>query len=181
MQAPATGDPAGGAAVAGPASPGARSAGARPVRRTILQALVFIVAAAAAGALSNALRPTLEWGGNDPLLLKHGLDGLSVEEAALYQEDPAALYLDVRPAADYARERIHGAIGFSADDFAAGYAAIRDFLGPDVKLIAYGDDTLPAVRAAEFLKARGHTAWVLEGGWGAWKRARLPTDSGQAP
>jgi len=180
MQSRATGgttvpEPAAGVA------PAVARVGPRVVRRTLLQALVLVAAAFVAGYASNALRPTLEWGGSDPLLLKHGIDGLSAEEAALYQGDPTALYLDVRPAEEYARERIQGAISFAADDFTSGYDGVRDFLGPEVKLIAYGDDTLPAVRAAEFLKERGHTAWVLEGGWQAWKKAQLPTESGAAP
>ena len=185
MQASATrdpaGDPAGGAAAAGPAPSRARAAGLAGVRRTILQALVFVAAAFVAGYTSNALRPTLEWGGNDPLLLKHGIDGLTVDEAALYQEDPTVLYLDVRPVAASERERIRGAIGFAAGDFAVTYDEMRDFLGPGVKLIVYGDDMLPAVRAAEFLIARGHTAWVLEGGWRAWKKAQLPTEGTPGP
>lgn len=161
---------------AGVADRGAPGSTARVVRRTLLQALVFVAAAVVVGYASNRLRPTLEWGGNDPLLLKHGIDGLSVEEAALYQDVPTALYLDVRPLSAYEQERIHGAIAFPSDDFAAAYEEIRVFLGSDVKLIAYGDETLPAVRAAEFLKARGHTAWVLEGGWKAWKKAHLPVE-----
>jgi len=148
------------------------------IRRTVLQMFVLVAAAFAAGFVSNSLRPTLEWGGNDPLLLKHGIDGLSVAEAALYQDDPAALYLDVRPHAEYEKEHIQGAIAFSSDDFDVAYEEIRDFLGPGVKLLAYGDATLPAVRAAEFLKARGHTAWVIEGGWKAWKKEHLPTEAG---
>lgn len=148
------------------------------VRRTALQMFVLVAAAFAVGFVSNSLRPTLEWGGNDPLLLKHGIDGLSVAEAALYQDDPAALYLDVRPHVEYEKEHIRGAVAFSSDSFDVAYEELRDFLGPGVKLLAYGDDTLPAVRAAEFLKARGHTTWVIEGGWKAWKKRHLPTEGG---
>jgi rhodanese-related sulfurtransferase len=148
------------------------------VRRTLLQMLVLIGAAFAAGFVSNALRPSLEWGGNDPLLLKRGIDGLSVQEAARYQDDPAALYLDVRPHEEYEKEHVRGAIAFSSDDFGVAYEEIRDFLGPGVKLLAYADATLTAVQAAEFLEARGHTAWVIEGGWKAWKKEHLPTEEG---
>jgi rhodanese-related sulfurtransferase len=147
------------------------------VRRTSLQVLVLVAAAFAAAFVANTLRPTLEWGGSDPVIQKAGLDGLSAEEAARYQDDPAALFLDVRPRAEYTRAHVHGAVEFPADDMAAAYDEIRDFLGPEVKLIAYGDETLPAVRAAEFLKARGHTAWVLEGGFEAWRKSRLPTET----
>jgi rhodanese-related sulfurtransferase len=142
---------------------------------------VLVTAAAVAGFASNAVRATLEWRGNDPTLLKQKVAGVTVDEAAPLLDDAATLFLDVRPAAAFATSRIRGAVGFSADDFAAAYESIHEFLGPEIRIIAYGEDALPAARAAQFLGARGHAVQVMEGGFTAWRDRGLPIDAEPAP
>ncbi len=154
------------------------------MKRLFLQMLVIVVAALVTGFVSNAARNKLAWGGNDPELLKRQADisRISLDEAAKHTDDAHAFFLDVRPRVEFDASRIRGAVSFSADDFTAAYAEIRDFLGPDVQVIVYGESTLPAVRAAEFLQARGHTAVrVLDGGWRMWQERTLPVDTGAAP
>jgi len=153
------------------------------VKRLLLQMLFFVMLAVATGFLSNAARIKLDWAGNDPELLRRQEVGrVSLDEAAQHTDDAHAFFLDVRPRVDFDAGRIHGAVSFSADDFEAAYAEIRDFLGPDVQVIVYGESTLPAVRAAEFLQVRGHTAVrVLDGGWRMWQERTLPVDTGAAP
>lgn len=153
------------------------------MKRLFLQMLVIVVAALTSGFVSNAVRSKLAWRGNDPELLKRQEIGrVSLDEAAQHTEDAHTFFLDVRPRAEFDASHIRGAQSFSADDFTAAYAEIRDFLGPDVQVIVYGESTLPAVRAAEFLQARGHTAVrVLDGGWRMWQDRALPVDSGGTP
>jgi rhodanese-related sulfurtransferase len=143
--------------------------------------LALVAAACVAGAVSNGVRATLEWRGNDPLLLQRQVGRIVVEDAARLQDDPRSLFLDVRPRAEFDRGRIRGALSFAVDSLDAAYAEVRDFLGPEIQLVVYGEETLPAVRGAEFLKARGHTVRVLEGGWRAWQERALPEDSEATP
>ncbi len=151
------------------------------MKRLLLQMLALVVAAGAAGTLSNARRSTLEWSGNDPLLLQKNVERISIDEAARLQDDPRSLFLDVRPRADYERGRIRGALPFSADSFDSAYAEVRDFLGPEIQAVIYGDETLPAIRGAEYLKARGNAVRVLDGGWRAWRERRLPQEGETKP
>jgi rhodanese-related sulfurtransferase len=151
------------------------------VKRILLQMLALVAAACVAGTVSNTLRSSLEWRGNDPLLLQKNVERVGVEDAARLQDDPACLFLDVRPRAEYARGRIRGALSFAADSLDASYAELRDFLGPEIQVLVYGDATLPAVRGAEYLKARGHKVRVLEGGWPAWQSKHLPQEAEAQP
>lgn len=146
------------------------------MKRVWLQMLALLAAAAMAGFGSNAVRGTLDPGGNDPELLKRDLQRIALDEAAAHADDARTLFLDVRPRAEYAAAHVRGAASFSADDFDAAYAELRDFLGPDVQLVVYGEATLPAVRAAEYLVARGHAVRVLDGGWRGWQERGLPVE-----
>jgi rhodanese-related sulfurtransferase len=152
------------------------------IRRTIGQMAALLVAAFAVGFATNAVRGSIDPGGNDPELLKRQeIERIALDDAARLLDDAHALFLDVRPVPEYASGHIQGAVGFSADDFAAAYAEIRDFLAPDLQIVLYGDATLPAVRAAEFLAARGHEARVLDGGWRGWTSRGLPSEGEAAP
>jgi 3-mercaptopyruvate sulfurtransferase SseA len=150
-------------------------------RRTTLQVLVIVAAAFAAGLLSNAVRATLEWGGDDPVLVHNKVPDVSMSEAAQKLDDPTTLFLDARPRSDYDAGHIRGALSFSSDDFPAAYTDLRDYLGEGVHIIVYGDDVLSALRAAQFLQARGHAPRALEGGWKAWTERQLPVEAGQNP
>lgn len=151
------------------------------MKRTALQMLVLLAAGAVAAVVSNGVRRSLEWGGSDPILIKHGdVATVSLEDAAAAQADVNTLFLDVRARAEHEASHVLGAVSFPADELEAAYAAVRDFLGPDVKIVLYGDETLPAVRAAEFLAVRGHTARVLDGGWRSWRAKKLPVEGAAA-
>ena len=144
--------------------------------------LVLLAVAFAVGFGSNAVRGTVDPGGNDPELLKRReIQRIAIDDAARLLDDTHALFLDVRPSAEYDAGHVRGAVEFSADDFNAAYIEIRDFLAPELQLVLYGDATLPAVRAAEFLAARGHEARVLDGGWHGWTTRGLPVEGAATP
>ncbi len=147
------------------------------MRRTLLQAMALAGIALLAAAISNAVRPTLRWRGDDLDLMRHHVPRVTVEQAARAHPEATTLFLDVRAASDYARGHVAGAVEFGGADLQAMYDGLRDFLGPEIQLIVYGDEVLGPVRATEFLAARGHRASVMEGGWRAWTERRLPVEA----
>lgn len=152
------------------------------IARTALQMAIVLAVAGAAGFGTNAVRGTVDPGGNDPELLKRSeLQRIAIADAAARLDDAHALFLDVRASVEYDTAHIRGAVSFSADDFTAAYSEVRDFLAPDVQIIVYGESTLPAVRAAEFLAARGHAPAVLDGGWRGWNERGLPVEGAATP
>lgn len=151
------------------------------MRRTLLQALAMLGIALVAAAISNAVRPALRWRGDDLDLMRHQVPRITVEEASRAHAAATTLFLDVRGASAFSRGHVAGAVEFGGADLQAAYDDLRDFLGPEIELIVYGDEILGAVRAAEFLGARGHTAKVLEGGWRGWTTRRLPVESTVTP
>jgi rhodanese-related sulfurtransferase len=151
------------------------------MKKLVLQILVLVAVAAAAGFVSNSVRASLDWGGSDPDLIGRDVMVLSVDEAAAILDQATVLFLDVRPTPEYDAAHVRGALGFPTADFEAAYAELRDFLSPDMRLVAYGDKALFAARAAEFLEARGLRAEVMEGGWEAWRKAGLPMEGEAVP
>lgn len=150
-------------------------------RRTLGQALVLVLVAVALGAASARLHPVLDWKGNDLDLVRHDVARIAPEAAAAALDDARTLFLDVRSAAEFDAGHVRGAVAFSAEDFDAAYDAIRDFLDPELRLIVYGDEPLPAVRGAQYLEARGFAPRVLEGGWATWKARRMPVEEPGSP
>jgi rhodanese-related sulfurtransferase len=150
------------------------------MKKLLLQMMGLVAVAAVAGVVSNTTRGSLAWGGSDPDLIGRDVMALSAEEAGAILDQATVLFLDVREARDFAQGRVRGALSFPTSDFEAAYAELRDFLSPDLRLVVYGDKTLFALRAAEFLEARGLHPEVMEGGWAAWKKAGLPVETGEA-
>ena len=151
------------------------------MRRTLLQAAAMLGIAFMAAAISNAVRPALHWRGDDLDLLRHKVPRITVEEAARAHATATTLFLDIRGASEFARGHIAGAVEFGGADLQSAYDELRDFLGPEIEVIVYGDEILGAVRAAEFLGARGHSAKVLEGGWRGWSERHLPVETAVTP
>jgi len=147
--------------------------------RLVLQMLALLAAAFAAGFTTNAVRSraAIDVSGSDPALLKYTeLERVSLDDAAKSLDQATTLFLDVRAKPEYDTGHVRGAISFPADDLDAAYAEIRDFLGAGVHTVVYGVATLPAVSAAQFLKARNHDVRVLDGGWRMWVERALPVD-----
>jgi rhodanese-related sulfurtransferase/DNA-binding transcriptional ArsR family regulator len=82
------------------------------------------------------------------------------------------LVLDVRPEAEYAAGHIPGAVSVPYDQLAARLAELPD----DTDIIAYcrGRYCVFAPDAVRLLRARGFSAWPLEGGLPGWRLAGLP-------
>ena len=148
------------------------------MRGLSIQVLILVVAAAILGAGANALRSDgIAWGGRNPERYRYpDVDFLPVEAAAKIRDQVTTLFLDARPAAEFAHRHVAGAVSFPADSVQAAWESLRDFVDPQMTLVVYGDDIVLAVRAAKFLGERGCRAQVLDGGWGAWTDHRFPVE-----
>ena len=150
--------------------------------RLLLQMLVIVVAAAATGFGSNAVRKRLDLRSTDPVLLKmqaqNSAQGIALDAAAQALNEATTLFLDARAKAEFDAGHVRGALSFPAEEADAAYAENRDFLGEGVRAIVYSDQTLQAVRVAQYLTSRGHAAVVLDGGWPAWQDGGLPVEGG---
>ena len=146
--------------------------------RLSIQVVVLLAAAALLAVVTNSLRSDgIAWGRRDPERFRYpDVDFMPVKDAASIRDDVTTLFLDARPAAEYTRRHVSGAVSFPADSLEAAWAELRDFLDAQMTLVVYGDDAVVAVRAAKFLADRGLRPRVLEGGWHAWSDQRLPVE-----
>lgn len=99
------------------------------------------------------------------------LHPVTVGELAERLEDPQVMIVDVRSPEEYAAGHVPGAVSVPAADLHTGTAE----LPWDVEIIAYcqGPYCVVSPRAVEMLRARGHHARPLDGGFTRWTRARL--------
>jgi rhodanese-related sulfurtransferase len=105
-----------------------------------------------------------------------GLEPVTREELSGRLRDGQVLVLDVRPAAEYAAGHIPGAINMPHDELAARLAD----LPADADIVAYcrGRYCVFAPDAVRLLRARGFSAWPLDGGMADWRLAGLPVTAG---
>ncbi|MBI1404979.1 MAG: rhodanese-like domain-containing protein [Caulobacter sp.] len=83
-----------------------------------------------------------------------------------------ALLLDVREPAEFAAERIHGAVNYPLSTFDA--AAVLSSLDPARVILQCGSGKRSAMAAARCQAAGFAVTRHLAGGIGAWKAAGLP-------
>lgn len=145
--------------------------------RLAFQVLILLAVSAGLALAANALRAHRLELRTDPARYRYqDVRFITVHDAGLQHEDPMTLFLDTRDVANYERRHVFGAVSFPGDDIETSYKELRDFLAPDMTLVIYSDDLLLSVRTARFLSERGFDAAVLDGGWKAWRDARLPVD-----
>ena len=102
------------------------------------------------------------------------LPTMAAAQAKAWLEHGIAVLVDVREAAEHARESVQGSISmplssFDADDFAGPH-------GPTAPaLIFHCQSGIRTARNAERFAACAARAYILEGGLDAWKRAGFPT------
>lgn len=107
---------------------------------------------------------------------------ISITEFFPLQEAGGALVYDVRPAIFHALGHIPGTTSWPKSKFEAGLAThepeIRAAAKAGRPVVLYCTDReCPDSRAvASRLAALGHSVAVMEGGYGEWKAAGLPTD-----
>jgi rhodanese-related sulfurtransferase len=96
--------------------------------------------------------------------------------------DAQTLVADVRPADEFARGHVTGAIHLPCASSDSAASAAVDRLAGRHTLVVYGDGTDDAKVVADELRRRGGRAdlriVVIEGGFDAWSRAGLACSSG---
>jgi rhodanese-related sulfurtransferase len=141
------------------------------------QAGIICLLAAAAAGLAWAAHPRM------PGWQAGRLEAGAVTVPAVLAAGPV-LWVDARPAADYAADHIPGAVHVDETDWESGLAALLDRWEPGLPVVVYCDDQ--GCQASRVVSERLRrelgidNAFHLKGGWQAWLQA---TDSAarQAP
>ncbi len=105
---------------------------------------------------------------------------LSPIEASHLCAQEGSLIADARPADDYARGHIAGAVHLPCDASGDVAGAALAHLGTRASILVYGSATADALAVARAIARRAPAAKVaaLEGGFAAWERAGLACASG---
>ncbi|NGO67957.1 metalloregulator ArsR/SmtB family transcription factor [Streptomyces boncukensis] len=101
---------------------------------------------------------------------------VTVEELQSHLDDPGVLVLDVRPARDYARGHVPGAVSLPAAEISEKMGGIPR----DVEIIAYCDGPYCVLSpdAVRSLRRSGLSARPLDGGMTRWQRAGMRIATG---
>jgi rhodanese-related sulfurtransferase len=106
---------------------------------------------------------------------------ISLEEAEKLFFTRTAVFVDARPAEDYALGHIRGARSLPWQDVDVEFFGVIADLTPDTPIVTYCDgETCELSHDLAFflLDAGFPNARVLVNGWTLWKQAGLPTESG---
>ncbi|MDM7914274.1 MAG: rhodanese-like domain-containing protein [Candidatus Eisenbacteria bacterium] len=155
-------------------------------RRVLIEVLLLAVAAAAIGLAANAIR-------RDSIpsrlpeafyRLESGAKPLMVEGAKRLYDRGGVFFVDARPADEYERMQIEGALNVPFESWSARIGELEGWLG-DQDVVVYSDperitnaDDLAAV-----LRKRGYPGalFVYIEGIDAWREAGLPLTTGPDP
>lgn len=169
-----------------------------PLRRRVLRqdlawAAFILVIAAITGLLHHWQLVQVSWRGElRPYLEKRraqhrevrfqGVKTVSLEQAyALYQEGQG-IFIDARPADEYAELHIAGAINLHPDSLQAGGEPPLTAVAKDRSIVVYCGQAScdAALKVAEKLQSLGYTqVTVFLGGFRLWDEAGYPADTKQ--
>jgi rhodanese-related sulfurtransferase len=108
---------------------------------------------------------------------------ISLNEAARLFREKAAVFMDARPAAEYRRGHIHGALNLPWQDVDRLFFEATATVSPDTPIITYcdGETCSQSYDLAIFLRDMGFVnVKVLVNGWTVWKEAGLPVEEKNA-
>jgi Rhodanese-related sulfurtransferase len=98
---------------------------------------------------------------------------LEIQQAL--RDYPDALWIDARPASDYAVDHVPGAVSLEEENWEAGFSALADVWDGRQAIIVYcgGESCHASTSVAERLRRElgAEAVHVLRGGWPAWKSA----------
>jgi rhodanese-related sulfurtransferase len=106
---------------------------------------------------------------------------ISLEAANRLFREGKALFLDARPASQYAGGHIHGALNFPAQELDRHFMQLSGRLEGAETIIAYcdGESCDLSHTLALFLHEMGFAnVHILVNGWSAWQQAGLPVQAG---
>ncbi|HVU53101.1 MAG TPA: rhodanese-like domain-containing protein [Polyangia bacterium] len=158
------------------------------------RAVCLVLAGSALGLAVNAARPdgirftrfapptTCGAGEAAPAPRAAPVEVLAPTAAVSVCGDAQTLVADVRPADEFARGHVTGAIHLPCASSDGAASAAVDRLAGRHTLVVYGDGTEDAKVVADELRRRGGRAdlriVVIDGGFEAWSRAGLACSSG---
>jgi rhodanese-related sulfurtransferase len=154
-------------------------------KQAIWQMPVVILAAGILALSANAVRPD-----SLPLIGDWSIDarmttvtgerlGISLQEAEKLFRDQAVVFLDARPADDYARDHIQDARSLPWQDVDRFFMEVTGDLESETPIITYcdGETCNLSHDLALFLKDAGFmNVRVLVNGWTVWHEGRLPVE-----
>jgi rhodanese-related sulfurtransferase len=158
---------------------------ANPWRQALWQVPAVICLAAAIGLAANRWRPDPlalpgDWSAETRLGDAAGAGlAISLEEARRLYADGAAVFLDARPANQYAQGHIRGALGLPWQEVDRYFMEVAERLDPGQTVITYcdGETCDLSHELALFLKDMGFAdVHVLVNGWSMWREAGLPVE-----
>jgi rhodanese-related sulfurtransferase len=144
-----------------------------------------ICLAAAIGLAANRWRPDPlalpgDWSAGTRLGDAAGAGlAISLEDARRLYADGAAVFLDARPASQYAQGRIRGALGLPWQEVDRYFVDVAEKLDPAKTVITYCDGAACELsrELALFLREMGFAdTRVLVNGWSVWREAGLPVE-----
>lgn len=159
-----------------------------PDRKTLWAAGALLILSALLALGTNALRPDGislkgDWSPEARLATPDGRTlAIPLAEARSLFENGGAVFLDARPALEYAEGHIQGALSLPAQEFDVHFDRLMDRI-PDTKtLIAYCDGEsceLSKDLAKTLLELGFPNVRVLINGWTIWKNDGLPVEAGK--
>lgn len=162
-----------------------------PLRAAARQALVLLVLAVALAALRwSAWPPRLPLAADAAdYELDLSAPLVDVAQARRYFDEGAHLFIDTRAYGPATTEAVPGAFTLRPDAFDDDLLALFDIVGPQERLVLYGDGNLAlANNVAARLRQRGYeNVELLKGGLDAWRAgggplsARQPAPTAEAP
>lgn len=160
-------------------------------KKSLFEGVVILIASAALALGFNFLRenrlplfrtdpePAAQNGGNlDAASL--GFHEISFEEALTRFRTHTAVFVDARSPEAYRQGHIPGAVNLPDRQFDDFFGAFFEEVDPERVLITYcaGEHCPLSASLAEKLREAGYDkAFVLEDGWGKWKRRDLPVET----
>ncbi len=162
------------------ASPGRGPLAPERLVPSAVRGLAICLVGALFGILLNALSPR-----GIPLLgpLPSRAEEIGLEEAHALYLRKGTIFVDARPAKEFAEGHIPGAMLFPGEDFEETVSSWKQFIPADTLLVTYcsGEGCASSRNAAELLLDAGYSrVKVFFGGWKEWKKAGYPVERGSA-
>jgi len=152
---------------------------------TLLRAGVLVLLAAAAGLAANAIRPNrIPWLGNwahhaEARALKEHIRLTSPARARERLRAGGVVFLDARPAADFARGRIQGAFSLPQAEIAERFGEMQAWLDRGQEIVIYCSSAAcdESLLVTLFLRSQGYTnLHLLMGGLAEWQTGGYPVE-----
>ncbi len=154
------------------------------MRRTLLRALLLVLASLAVGLAVNAVSPRRIPYWRPPVVALRPDEVVSLAEAEQLWREGKTLFFDARAPADYAAGHIALAYNLPAEAFDRFYPRVAGLIAPDIPVVVYCDgeqcdlshDVMRQLRTLGVTQAR-----VLVNGWTVWQHESLAVHTGDQP